>query len=118
MQGGLRSRVVYLDCLRIFATFIMIQAHVAAQNWFNADVRGFTWNVFNVYDSFGRCSVSIFAMITGTIYGSQDRSLDLKKLYGKNILRFLTAFFFWSAAYAIIMPVLQTGSLARTETIS
>lgn len=95
-----RKRVIYLDYLRVFATFAVIILHVAAQNWHNVDVSSFEWQVFNFYDSVFTWCVAVFVMISGTLFLSRD--ISIKTLYTKYILRIVIAFVFWSLIYAIL----------------
>lgn len=96
-----KKRVVYLDYLRVAATVSVIILHAASQNWSDLDPGSFTWNIFNFYDSAVRWGVPVFVMISGSIFLS--REIPIRKLYGKNILRMLTAYCFWSVFYAIAM---------------
>ncbi|MBQ2661914.1 MAG: acyltransferase family protein [Clostridia bacterium] len=95
------DRIIYFDYLRVFATLALIFAHTAAQNWHTADVTGFAWNVFNVFDSIGRWCVPVFVMISGCIFLSRD--IPIKKLYSKNILRMVISFIVWSLVYAVFV---------------
>lgn len=97
-----QNRIIYLDVLRILATFAVISIHVCSQNWNKVSLDSYEWNVFNVYNSFSRWAVPIFVMISGTLFLDNKRKIDIKKLYTKNILRIITAFIFWSMFYAII----------------
>lgn len=92
---------IYLDFLRIFATFAVIVLHVAAQNWASTDIHSAAWHTFNFFDSLVRWAVPIFIMISGSIFLDNDRPLDTKKLYRKNILRLVIVYFVWAAVYAI-----------------
>ena len=83
--------------------------HISAQNWRVTDVISFEWNVFNFYDSIVRWAVPVFVMISGALFLSREYSI--KKIYGKNILRILVAFVFWSLFYAL------TGGLYRGDSI-
>lgn len=93
------GRTAYLDYLRVFATFAVMVIHVAAQNWYGTEVTGFAWNAFNLYDSAARWSVPVFVMISGALFLSRD--IDVRKLYGKYILRLVIAYFVWSFLYAL-----------------
>ena len=108
-KGGLikisQNRVVYLDVLRILATFAVITIHVCTQNWNRVPLNSYEWNVFNIYSSFSRWAVPIFVMISGALFLDNRRTINIKKLYTKNILRIITAFIFWSMLYAIIENV-------------
>ena len=54
-----QDRQYHLDCLRVLATFAVMILHIAAQNWYGADVMSFEWNVFNFYDSMVRWAVPV-----------------------------------------------------------
>ena len=43
----MREREYNMDYLRIFACFMVIFLHVAAQNWSSVEVTGKQWHVFN-----------------------------------------------------------------------
>ena len=96
----LNPRTPYYDYLRVLATFAVIILHVAAQNFKKVELGSFEWDVFNFTDSAVRWGVPVFVMISGALFLDNNKPLTLKKLYGKNILRIVTAFIFWSAVYA------------------
>lgn len=91
------DRTEYLDYLRVFAAFAIIILHVAAQNWYDTDVNGHEWNVFNCYDSIVRWGVPIFLMISGVLF--LGREISVKQIYRKYILRLLVAFLVWNFIY-------------------
>lgn len=95
------NRIVYFDLLRICATIAVIVLHVAGMNWQHVDVDSYEWNVFNVADSAVRWAVPIFVMISGALFLDSDRTINIKNIYKKNIVRIVTAFIFWSAVYSI-----------------
>ena len=96
-----QNRTYYLDCLRVLATFSVMILHISAQNWYSTDVISFEWNVFNFYDSIVRWTVPVFVMISGALF--LDREHTVQQLYGKYIFRIVTAFIFWSVAYALMI---------------
>jgi len=63
-----KNYMVWIDLLRIVATFATIVIHVSEENYQNTISNPKWWNVFNIYDSIGRCSVPIFVMISGTLF--------------------------------------------------
>lgn len=95
------TRIIYLDLLRIFSVFFMIVLHVAARNWYDTPVTSVQWTVFNAWDALTHFCVPVFIMISGALFLNPGKELSIKKLFGKNILRIITAFIFWSAAYAV-----------------
>ncbi len=103
------ERLIYLDCLRILATFGVMLLHVSAQNWAVAEVNTLEWNVFNFFDSSVRWAVPVFVMISGALFLAGNRSIE--QIYKRNVLRLITAWSFWSAAYAWIGLVTVPMSL-------
>lgn len=94
------KRTIYFDYLRVFATFAVILLHLAGQNWNNADVNSFNWQVFNVYDSIVRWAVPVFVMISGALF--LERSISLKKIYLKYVVRLFISFYVWSLIYILL----------------
>ena len=100
-----KERIHYLDNVRVFATFLIMQIHVAGTNWVVAKPDTFDWQVYNVYDSFSRCALLVFTMISGVFFLDPKKQLDTKRLYSKNLVRIITAFVFWSILYALVIHV-------------
>lgn len=73
------KHIVYLDLLRILAIVGIICIHAGMGTFFS-------W-----------CN-AMFVMISGALWLSKE-TINLKKLYVKNILRIITAFIFWSLFY-------------------
>ena len=94
------ERKVYCDYLRLFATFAVVIAHVAAVNWYSGDVNQWRWQVLNLYDSVLRWSVPVFVMLSGALF--LNREISIKDLYCKYILRLVIALFTWNVFYALI----------------
>lgn len=92
------SRTVYLDYLRVFATFAVMILHLSAQKWYVADVNSLDWKTFNFFNSMVRWSVPVFVMISGALFLEKD--IPVKKIFSKYVARLLIAFLFWSAVYA------------------
>lgn len=97
----MREREYNMDYLRIFACFMVIFLHVAAQNWSSVDVTGKQWHVFNLYDSAVRSSVPLFLMLSGKLLLSRADDFSMKKFFRKNITKLLVVYFIWSFFYAI-----------------
>lgn len=97
-----KERILYLDCLRVLATFTVVILHTASQTWHITDVHSYHWQVLNIYDSIVRFTVPIFVMISGALFLDNNKVLNIRNLYTKNIFRIVTAFIFWSALYAVV----------------
>ena len=100
------NRTVYLDYLRVFATYAVMILHIASQNWYAVDLNGSAWQVFNFFDGITRWVVPAFIMISGSLF--LDRDIPVKKLYTKYIFRLIIAFVVWSVIYALFIQ----GSLS------
>lgn len=94
------NRTLYFDILRILATFAVIFLHSACASW-DKDNFNFDWNVQNIYDSAVRWCVPVFVMISGALFLNPEKHISIKKLYSKNIVRIITAFFLWGTIYSV-----------------
>lgn len=101
------NRIVYVDILRIFATFSVVFLHVAAGNWGNAVMGTFDWKIFNFYDSLVRFGVPIFVMVSGMFLLNPNKKISYKDIYSKYILRIVIAFISWSLLYAIYINLIN-----------
>lgn len=93
-----RRRTLYLDVLRVLATFFVMLLHISAKNWSAADVTSLEWGVMNVGDSLSRWGVPVFTMISGALF--LDRKVSIRVLFQKNIRKIAVVFVCWSALYA------------------
>lgn len=109
-QQAASGRIVYLDLLRVISTLAVIVIHIIGKSFSNIPVTSISWQILNVYDSFVRFSVPVFVMISGVFFLDNKRPLSLKKLYSCNIVRLITAFIFWSAAYAGVSFLRNNGN--------
>lgn len=97
-MGVKTERFVYLDYLRILATLAVVTIHVAGVGWYQSDVNGFEWGVFNFFDSIVRWGIPVFVMISGVLFLKRDE-VAYQYLFRKYILRMLLSFFVWSLIY-------------------
>lgn len=104
------DRKIYLDFLRIFASFAVIILHIASEKWYGAKINTFDWNIYNIYDGIVRWAVPVFVMISGTLFLDKDK--PLKEIYKKYILRIAIAFLVWSFIYALVSYI-QDGTTVK-----
>lgn len=100
-----QRRCIYLDVLRIFAALAVICVHTSCQIFGNdnlpvASVGSSAWCAAAVYDALSRFCVPIFLMISGALF--LGKALPIKRIYGKYVLRVLTAYVFWSFLYTLL----------------
>ena len=101
MKTEKTDRKVYIDLLRILACFSVIMLHSASQHWYELSVTDFRWIVCNTYDALFRFGVPVFVMISGALFLNRSGGIDLRHLYRRNILRLVTAYWFWSFVYGL-----------------
>lgn len=104
---NLADRQRHLDYLRVFATVSVMILHIAAQNWYNADVNRMEWQTFNFYDSIVRWGVPVFVMISGALF--LPKEISIREIYSKYVFRMVTAFIGWSGIYALITLLAGNG---------
>ena len=103
-----RNRLIYLDVLRIIASFCVVVIHVSSQGLGDFEVTGFSWNICNIADSISRFAVPVFLMISGCFFLNPDKVYSVRSILNK-IFRLIVAFFFWSLIYAVRIAVYEQG---------
>ena len=99
------KRTDYFDYLRLIATCMVLSVHVTGQGWYKVSVYSFDWNVLNFFNSFGRCSVAIFVMISGALFLEGNHGIE--KILKKYVLRLMAAYVFWSIGYAVVNGLMK-----------
>ena len=93
------SRIVFLDYLRAIATIAVVCVHSIQID--NPCLDTTSWYTSIIYGSIFRWCVPIFVMISGTLFLDNDKTISIKTLYKKNILKLIIALAIWSIIYAI-----------------
>lgn len=115
-----KSRSLSLDILRIIAAFSVVVLHVCARYISASPVDSFDFAAANLYDSISRFGVPIFVMISGALFLSKQREVDIKRLWLHNILRILVVYLIWGFLYYLFQSVylwnfnLWNAGLVRT----
>lgn len=102
-----KQRIRYLDVLRIAAIFCVVVIHTCTVPWRTTAPSDLDWQILNVFDSAVRFCVPLFVMISGALFLDPAREIQPRRLFTHNILRVVTAFLFWSVAYAGLSFVLN-----------
>ena len=99
-----------VDFLKTFAILGVLFIHASTSSYYQPlGSSPWLWGLF--WGSISRASVPIFLICSGALLLDPQRDLPLKKLYGKNVLRILTALFFWAMVYKVF-------GLLRAHTLS
>lgn len=96
-----KERKVYLDLLRIISISAVLLMH--STGFFDNVVDAILpqWYIAIILGTVTRFAVPVFVMISGALMLNKD-TIDIKRLYSKNIVRFAIAYLFWSFFYTII----------------
>lgn len=105
-MSNTKNRNLYFDLLRIFATFAVVLVHCCFTSIANRQIDSH-WHILNIFDSISRFAVPVFFMISGALFLDKERTLSVRKLYTKNVLRLCTAFAFWSVLYALLTAYIK-----------
>lgn len=97
------TSIDFVKCISIIGVLLI---HVSAGGFSAYAIGGFDWNCTLFWRSMVACSVPVFFMCSGCLF-LERQTLSLKRLYGKYILRILTALFFWAAAYGGVAVVIS-----------
>ena len=100
-QNMKQERMLHIDLLRIVACFSVVMLHSAAQYWYGLPLTDRNWLIINTYDALVRFGVPVFVMISGSLFLSPERTVDLKRLYCHNILRLVILYVVWSVIYGL-----------------
>ena len=92
------KRIISFDVMRVIAAFAVVFQHIGGQSW-PVIFPSAEWELRNFYVSFAQWSVPVFFMISGALFLSPDKPLNIKRLFGKNLIRIVYSFLFWSIIY-------------------
>lgn len=104
------ERIISFDVMRIVAAFAVVFQHIGGQNW-PPSFPSAEWELRNAYVSLAQWSVPIFILISGALFLNPEKQLTLERLYGKNILRIVYSFLFWSFVYVVCIEGFASGPI-------
>lgn len=93
-----RGRDYSIDLLKTLAIIGVLFIHTCTDG-FKTPLGSFDWVSSVFWGSVVRWAVPVFFMCSGALLLRPEKSLTLKKLYSKSILRILAALLFWAFAY-------------------
>jgi len=98
-----KTRLYWADCARIYSMFAIVFLHCSnfflEKTYISSDNPN--WKIVCIYNSLTRFSVPLFVLLSGTFFLDPSKPFSFKKLLKHNILRLLTAFFFWALVCSI-----------------
>jgi len=96
------ERKYWVDALRIYASFLVIQIHYTGQCRTSCDKFKLYWDIGAIWDAFARSCVPLFVMISGIFFLNPKKELTLSKLFKKNIYRITKSLLFWNTFYVTV----------------
>lgn len=102
MQQNSNQRIVYLDLLRVLATFAVIFQHVSSVEFQNFFALSNNWYFAAVGNSLVRWCVPMFVMISGALFLNPSRDVSYSEILRIRIPRLFIAYVFWTFVYVLI----------------
>lgn len=99
-EAGSPKRDFSLNLARAYAIVLVIIIHTTGPYLIKEKASSSVWGLCCIFDSFSRCSVPIFLMISGLLLLSGE-SMPVGKFLSKRLPRVVVPLVVWSAAYLI-----------------
>lgn len=110
-----KDRVVWIDLLRVVATFGIPLTHLCSNCWnITEGIHSTDWITLNFFSALGRWPVTAFVMISGIFFLNPSKPCDPKKIFTKNIVRMASSFAFWSLLYALQWTLFRPHAYGTT----
>ena len=96
------NRNISFDILRIISAISIVLMHLTSGNLYSLEIGSAGWTTSALINSVSHFGVPIFVMISGALFLSPGKEIDIKKLWINNILRITVCFVLWSFIYGIV----------------
>lgn len=103
-----KQRVLYLDALRLIATFAVIAIHMSSPGNRNTNdylTQGGISEIytFSFFDKLSHWAVPIFVMISGALFLNPNKVIAINDVFRKLFPRLAIPYFFWWFFYACLL---------------
>ncbi len=102
MARTVDGRLAYADLLRVLAAMAVVVLHISAGWLDQTAVGGTSWTVLCTYDALVRWCVPMFVMLSGAFLLDPKKSVNLRDIFFRYILRVLVALLVWGILYALL----------------
>lgn len=107
-----KKRYLSYDIVRIVALLMIVMVHVSAYIViFFPDTDKVEWLVGNIFNGISRAGVPLFILLSGALLLSEDRHMDARIFYKKNLFTMTLLAAGWMIAYglfyAVILPLME-----------
>lgn len=111
-----KNRYIWLDCLKAFATFMIVMQHSVSYEWVRLiEEPDIIWKIINFVFMIVKSGVPIFIMCSGV--GMLQKERTIKDILCKNIVHIVKIYTSWMLIYGIyhvIRLVLEGNASLRT----
>ena len=94
----MKDRVLYYDFLRVLATIAVVMLHVSSDVYYGGVGHADYWKGI-CYNAPTRWAVPVFVMLSGALFLDPKKTIPLKVLYSKYVLRLIIIFVVWALLY-------------------
>jgi len=101
MARTTEGRLAYANLLRVLATLAAIIYFVAG-SWSHPEVYGFEWRTLFTYQALTVWCIPMFAMLSGAFLLDPKKSVRLRDIFLKYILRIVIVLVVWGVIYALL----------------
>lgn len=108
------QRVVYLDLLRLIASFAVVFLHVCCTE-FQTCTFSNNWYIVTIGDGLVRWCVPVFVMISGSVFLNPAKEITIRSLFVKYIPRLLLCYVFWTIVYYFLFS--YNGDFSITKLV-
>lgn len=102
MTRTVDGRLAYADLLRVLATIAVIVLHISGSYLSQTAVGSSSWTALLTYDALAHWCVPMFVMLSGAFLLDPKKSVRLRDIFLKYILRILVALVVWGTLYALL----------------
>ncbi|MGL4346068.1 MAG: acyltransferase [Cellulosilyticaceae bacterium] len=105
-----KTRIVYLDVLRVVSIIGVIAIHTAATELMDFSTFGdSSWWYANVLNAFVRFAVPVFFMLSGVLILSSPKTANISSFLTSRVLKIGIPFLIWSVIYSFIKETYILG---------
>lgn len=102
------NRNIALDALKAIAIICVLFIHASASGLSNLPLGSRGWFYTAAWAVVSRFAVPVFLMVSGALLLNPEKSLTIKKLFSKNLLRIIVALLLWATIYEAYGIYLQS----------
>lgn len=94
------ARNTWMDCIKIFATFLVMLNHSISHVWTSHPIDTLPWKIVHFFFLFGRISIPLFFMCSGA--GMLRKEHSFAQIFRKNIFQLLKIYVAWMLLYGVL----------------